>query len=220
MEKVVIFDLDGVIIDSEIEVVRNFYHFCQFINKPCSMEVAQRMAGVSYTIFADTASKFIDLPKDEIWRKMQEHNRLYRKKPDWTKALIPDSKTLLQHLHANGYRIGLASSSNEQMIADKIDSHDIRHYFEFILDGDMIKHHKPNPEIYLKMAECMKVSPENMIAIEDSVDGIKAAHDAGYYVIGRYDSRINNNTSLADYTVDNLEKLIPYFTAEGFRIPQ
>lgn len=86
---------------------------------------------------------------------------------------------LLNYLKEEGYGIGLASSSRRESVIRHLTSTGILEYFSVIVTGDMVEHSKPQPDIYLLACEEMKVAPQDAYAIEDSFNGIRAAYAAG-----------------------------------------
>lgn len=86
---------------------------------------------------------------------------------------------LLDFLKEQGYRIALASSSSRQSVLRNLERAGIASYFEEIISGDMVEHSKPRPDIYLLACEKLGVEPKAAYAIEDSPNGIRAAHGAG-----------------------------------------
>lgn len=86
---------------------------------------------------------------------------------------------LLDFLQEQGYRIALASSSSRQSVLRNLERAGLTAYFEEIISGDMVEHSKPRPDIYLLACEKLGVEPKAAYAIEDSPNGIRAAHGAG-----------------------------------------
>ena len=90
---------------------------------------------------------------------------------------------LLAYLKEKGYQIGLASSTNKEGVLSHLREANIEAYFEVIVGGDMVKHSKPNPEIYEMACRLLGVKPSEAICIEDSHNGIRSASSAGLKVI-------------------------------------
>lgn len=97
--------------------------------------------------------------------------------------LKPGLLTLLQYLKKEGYKTAVASSSSPEHIERTVCMHNIDSYFDVLVSGTSIVHSKPAPDIYLKAAELLKVSPQHAIALEDAPNGIQAAYTAGLYPI-------------------------------------
>lgn len=90
---------------------------------------------------------------------------------------------LLSYLKEEGYKIGLASSTKKENILSHLKEANITSYFDVVIGGDMVKHSKPHPEIYKKAYEALEVTPEETFCIEDSLNGIKSGYAAGLKVI-------------------------------------
>lgn len=86
-------------------------------------------------------------------------------------------------MHERGIKIGLATSTVRERAIGYLTDHDIYKYFDKLIFGDMIEHGKPAPDIYLKACEELGVQPEEAIAVEDSINGIKSAGTAGLYPV-------------------------------------
>ena len=120
------------------------------------------------------------LTEAECQTLRDESVRLFKKR--YTEKLIPMKAgvvELLEYLKEQGIRIGLASSTRKDIVERELADAGILHYFESVTGGDVVKISKPNPEIYLIACDKMQEPPEECFAIEDSFNGIRAAHAAG-----------------------------------------
>ena len=88
-------------------------------------------------------------------------------------------REILDFLRAGGYDIGLASSTSRPSVEGHLERAGIREYFRSLTTGDMVEHSKPCPDIYLMACKSLGVEPARALAIEDSPNGIRAAHSAG-----------------------------------------
>lgn len=112
---------------------------------------------------------------------------------------------LLKWCVNNNIIISLASSSNRQLVDYILDGLDIRKYFSYTVAGDEVVHVKPAPDIYEKILEMSGISKENACAIEDSAAGIKAAKSAGVFCYGYYNPTSGKqDLSEADAVIDKL----------------
>ena len=178
-DKAVIFDMDGVIFDSERlvldcwEKVGEKYHLanirevfieCIGTNKEKTKEIVHEHFGESfaYDKFAKEASLiFHDVVKS-----------------DGLPVKI-GVRELLEYLRQNGVPVGLASSTRLAVVEEELKQAGLYDYFQVVVGGDQLKRSKPNPDIYLMACEKMKVLPKDAYAIEDSYNGIRAAYGAG-----------------------------------------
>jgi len=115
-------------------------------------------------------------------------------------------KTFLESQKKTGrFKLAVATSappSNLDFVVDKLD---IKHYFDTLVNSSFVRNGKPDPEIFLKAAELMKIEPQKCIVFEDSFFGIEAAQSAGMKVIGMatnhtHKELIKCETSIDDFT--------------------
>ncbi len=181
--KAVVFDMDGVIFDSEAKVLESWLvvaekHDIQDIEK-----LFRRCLGTTYAETRRLALEFYgeDFPYDEY---KAEVSALYHERYDGGRLPTkPYIRELLEYLRSEGISIGLASSTRRQVVEQQLDWAGILHYFDKLVCGDMVSRSKPHPDIFLKACEELYVAPENAVAIEDSYNGIRSAHAAGMIAI-------------------------------------
>lgn len=177
--KAVVFDMDGVIFDSERAVMQ------------CWKEVASRhnIPDIEKAILACTGTTMVrtreimlnlygaDFPYDEYAR---ESSAIFHSRYDGGRLpMKPGVKELLTFLKKHDKKIALASSTRHQVVTDELRDADIIEYFDRIICGDMVSRSKPAPDIFLKACEALNISPSDSYAIEDSYNGIRAAHAGG-----------------------------------------
>lgn len=181
--KAVVFDMDGVIFDSERAVMQ------------CWKEVASRhnIPDIEKAILACTGTTMVrtreimlnlygaDFPYDEYAR---ESSVIFHSRYDGGRLpMKPGVKELLTFLNEHDKKIALASSTRQQVVTDELRDAGIIEYFDRIICGDMVSRSKPAPDIFLKACEELNVSPSDSYAIEDSYNGIRAAHAGGLHPI-------------------------------------
>lgn len=186
MIKACIFDLDGVIVDTA------HYHFLAWkrLAKELGIEFTEqhneRLKGVSRMQSLD-----ILLSLGDIKLSPNEKEMLANKKNSWfvdyvekiaPEEIFPGVKKLIDELRLNGMKIGLASSSKNAKTVIKL-LH-IQNDFDAIVDGNMIVHSKPHPEIFLLAAQMLGVEPRNCVVFEDAEAGVEAALAAGMKCVG------------------------------------
>lgn len=177
--KGVIFDMDGVILDSEKLYVRfwceagRFYGFpmeekhalsIRSMARPLASEKLKGVFGNSFDYEA-VRTKRVELMDDYI-----EKNGIEIKE---------GAKELLLYLTESGYKVALATATPPKRAERYLKIHDLYKYFDVTVSASMVSVGKPAPDIYLKAAEMLGISPQSCIALEDSPNGIKSASSAG-----------------------------------------
>ncbi|MGN0436889.1 MAG: HAD family hydrolase [Lachnospiraceae bacterium] len=175
----VIFDMDGVIFDSEKMViicwqeVAEKYHI-EKIEYACRQCLGSNKEAAKAK-FLEIYGK--DFPYDEY--KAEMSTLFHEKCSGGNLALKPGVIELLTYLKEKGKIIALASSTREAVVRQELMDAGILHYFRELVCGDMVSRSKPYPDIYLKACECIGVEPKNAFAIEDSYNGIRSASAGG-----------------------------------------
>mgnify|MGYP002520340344 CR=1 FL=1 len=181
--KAVVFDMDGVIFDSEKLVVLCWQEIADKYNIIGIEEQCRLCLGLNREAARQKMLEHygLDFPYDTY---KQETSADYHAKYDGGRLpMKPGIKELLQFLKENGYHIGLASSTRYEVVRQQLEDAGILPYFETLTCGDMVKKSKPEPDIFLKAAETLGVNPQDCIVIEDSYNGIRAASRACMFPI-------------------------------------
>lgn len=188
MEKAFIFDMDGVIYDSEPIHAKAKKLVLAEWGISISDERLATFVGRSSRDFYGTMVK--ENPQCRAsWQELadRKHN-LYRTmlaEDDSVKAM-PGIRDLLERIRKAGYPIGLGSSSTMEMIELVLTRLDLKDYFSVLVSGNDLPKSKPDPMIFLTVAERLGVSPSICTVIEDATAGVAAAKAAGMYCIGYY----------------------------------
>ncbi len=209
MIQTVIFDMDGVIVDTE--PVHHFayqQHFKQ-LNIEVSAELYASFTGNSTKNIYERLKSAYALHEevvDLVEVKRNLFNEAFDQKEDL--FLLDGVEALIQDLHQNGMQLVLASSSANVTIQRIFNRFDLDKYFTHKVSGEDFPKSKPHPAIFLKAAELAQTPVENCIVIEDSTNGIMAAKAAGIYCVG-YDSFHSKlqDYSLADQVISHFNEL-------------
>ncbi|MBF2707665.1 HAD family hydrolase [Flavobacterium soyangense] len=209
MIQTVIFDMDGVIVDTEpVHSYAYFQHFTE-LNIDVSKEMFTSFMGNSTrNTFQKLKELFpIDLEvEDLIQRKRTIFNDAFDNKEDL--YLIEGVEKLIKDLHQNGMQLIVASSAAKVTIDRVFKRFNLHQYFSHIVSGEDFPNSKPHPEIFEYAADLSIVSKENCIVIEDSTNGIIAAKAAGIFCIG-YNSENSKlqDLSKADIIINHFDEL-------------
>ena len=215
MIQTVIFDMDGVIVDTE--PVHRYAYYKQFAE--LNIEVTEAMY-TSFTGFS-TRNTFQTLKEqfqleqeveDLIQRKRSIFNDAFDTKADL--ELLEGVRTLIEDLYQNGIQLIVASSASKVTIDRVFTRFGLHDFFTHIVSGEDFPKSKPHPAIF-EHAVSLSIAPkENCIVIEDSTNGVKAAKAAGIYCVG-YISEHSKDQHLdeADLVINHFKEL----TAEVIR---
>ncbi|MES2567550.1 MAG: hexitol phosphatase HxpB [Bacteroidota bacterium] len=208
--KAIIFDMDGVIIDSEPlwrqAMIRSFSE----IGIPFSDDHCRITTGLRFKEVA------------EYW--FNEHNITHITVDDFDKLVIErlceliqmEGKTMsgvVEALHffkEKGLKIGIGTSSNTKLMNTVVDVLNIRHYFDVLCSAEHMDYGKPHPQVYLTCSRELNVHPTHCLVIEDSVNGIVAGKAAQMRVLAIPEEINKNNPKfmIADYNVGSLMEVI------------
>ena len=216
MKKAVIFDMDGLMIDSE-RVTYNEYvkKLAQLGHHDFTEELYRNCLGKNKQgicqVFIDHYGQ--DFPMDEVWDDVHvwidESLRQYVPKK---KGLVE----LLEYLKANNYKTIVATSSGRARVDEILKNADLTKYFDDTICGDEVTHGKPHPEIFLTACQKLGVAPEDALVLEDSEAGILAAYDGRIDVICVPDMKYPEPQFVEKVTkiVDSLDEVIDYLKAQ------
>lgn len=205
--KAVVFDMDGVLIDSEPVYLRHTAGMLGEEYPQVTEEAMHPTVGMrtkEYRMFmADLLRMEAESPE---FNALIE--RVYRDcHVDYRAIMRPELPKLLRELRNMGVKIALASSSSISNIHQVLDECGIREFFDSVVSGDAFVHAKPDPEIYLCTFKRLGVLPQECLVVEDSTYGVAAGAASGAYVAAVKDMRFPFDQSPADVRIDSLTEI-------------
>ncbi len=209
MLKAVIFDMDGVIIDSEPMHNKAYHDMFDEVGIDVSDEFYESFTGQSTINICKRLCDHFNLtetPETLVALKRKHYKRFFESNSDL--ALIDGVLDLIKDYHSNGLTLVLGSSAAMTSINQIFERFDLDPYFVAKLSGGDLKASKPHPEIFIKAAEASGFNKEECIVIEDSTNGIKAAKAANIFCVG-FDSfhSKNQDYSIADMVITDFKEI-------------
>lgn len=196
MLKAILFDMDGVIVDTEPLHHMAYKHMFNKVGIEVSEQLYHSFTGQSTLNICKRLCQFFNLeqqPELLVQIKRTYFTKLFFE--DDSLQLIPGVEDLIKDYFYNGLTLILASSASMFTINNVLSRFQLDPFFKDKLSGADLVASKPHPEIFLKAAKSANAHPKECIVIEDSTNGIKAAKSAGMYCIG-YQSK---NSKIQDY---------------------
>jgi beta-phosphoglucomutase len=190
--KACLFDLDGVLVDTAVYHFQAWKNLGKNFDYELTEEQNEELKGISRVASLDRiltwAQKEASQEQKNKWLIEKNENYLELISNMNPSEILPGVLDFLQEIKAQGYLIALGSASkNAEVILRKTG---LISWFDAIIDGNHVQKSKPDPEVFLKGAEALGVSPENCIVFEDASAGIEAAKRAGMKAIGIGDPSI------------------------------
>lgn len=203
MLKGIIFDMDGVIVNSEVSYLANVQKFMKKYNYDISFKELMYAIGRS---------------DRQIWKyfygllKQKTPNKLYleflefeaKHLPSYKEIVIPEFEKLICRLKDLNLKYALASSSPMRRINEMLALNNFEKIFDYKVTGEAFKVSKPNPEIFLNAVENLGFTVEECLVIEDTTNGVLAANRANIQVIGYRHTEYIADLSTANYCISNL----------------
>lgn len=208
MIQAVIFDMDGVIIDSEFEYLKQDFAFAKKKNPSITLPDLFGMVGSSREDAWSCMARAIN--NGQTWQELRDEFRADRdvySEMDYRKIFRPEIPAILEQIHNMGLKLALASSTQMAIIERVLDENNIRSYFSVVVSGAQFKRSKPDPEIYHYTAAQLEVPESQCLVIEDSTFGITAASRAGMKIAALIDPRFGFDQSLAHYRMESLTEI-------------
>lgn len=218
MLKAIIFDMDGVLIDSESK------HY---------PVLKQLLAEYGYNYTLEHFLCYCGMPDVEMWPKLLAKSKLdadpeimhrlhwerYQQYLDeYGLPSFPGTAQLLQSLKQEGYLLAVASASLSDVIEDYMQRLGYSQYFDCVVSAQSCAHGKPEPDVFLLASEQIGVPPQDCLVIEDSRNGMIAAQRAGMKWVGFCGAEIPTDMSYAPFTFSDYRDITPYDFEKWYRL--
>lgn len=206
MKRSVVFDMDGVIVNTEyFYFKRRMEFFYKLKIKPGSKKIEDFIGLTNSMIWK------VLIPSDINKRKtlQEKYIKYCNEHPAYfPKLLNPSVKKLFRELKSKKINIAIASSSAKNEILRMLEECQLKSYVDFVISGEECKKSKPDPEIYTLAVSALKSLPKEVIAVEDSKLGIRSGKSAGLTVAALVQKDYYVDQSEADYKINDLLELI------------
>ena len=183
MIKAVVFDMDGVMFDTERQSHQAMLAVGKQLGMPGIEEYSVECLGANSTSVRENFERRYGqmMKQEDFWKATRQYRKDRGQEDD-----VP-IKTglieLLDYLKEHGYRIAVATSTDYEKVMHNFDVTGVQGRFDAVVCGNMIQHSKPAPDIYLRAAELLGVDPSECMALEDSPNGIRSGAAAGMYTV-------------------------------------
>ena len=205
--RAVIFDMDGVLADSEPAFFEAVNEVLVPTGKRIDWERYQQLLGTSVSTTWDGVLQMLDLEADDVQPYLDRYGDTLLEVLRRPRPLLPGVDTIMKELKRRAVPIGLATSSWQAWVEALLGAVGLPlDTFEAVVWRQMAERGKPAPDLYLKAAELLHVAPDRCIAVEDTPSGIASAKEAGMYAVQvRAASTAFPPIGDADLVLDSLE---------------
>ena len=206
--KAVIFDLDGVLVDSGEFHKQSWYDLARVEGFSLTDEFFYSTFGMqNYQIIPQMLGT--DVTPEEIERLSVLKEQRFRELVADKLTLLDGVPELIEKLKSSGFLLAVGSSAPWVNLDFMLRQVKIDNCFDTLVCGDEITHSKPAPDTFLKAAEKLSVSPDRCVVVEDAVQGVEAAIAAGMATVAITTTRSRQELDQADVIVDSMTELNP-----------
>ena len=218
MKQCVIFDMDGVICHTNPHHVKAFEAFFDNYKVPYSEEEFEEHMYGKHNGYIMSHFFKRSVVGDELKKLEDEKESIFREIYKDKVEAIPHYLKFLNQLKSRNFKTAVATSAPRANLDLIIKALKIEDEMDSMMSSEDVKHHKPDPEVYLKSAERVGVAPSHCIVFEDSFSGVSAALNAGMKVVGVLSTHTKEqlppcNFYINDYSEINVEKVLELLKA-------
>ncbi|MBO4218495.1 MAG: HAD family phosphatase [Erysipelotrichaceae bacterium] len=210
MIRAILFDLDGVLIDSEAYEQRLNARFLEEYNYKTDISAFTSIIGIGAGMDWRAILKEHMDPRDDKDELLDRWVELMDSKRDdypFDQLMFPEVPEVLRQLKKEGYKLAVCSSSSQYYVDRAIDLCGIREYLDLAVSGHQFNRCKPFPDVYYHARDQFDLTSDECLVVEDSVNGILAGLNAGMKVVARKDNTFGMDQSAADYMIGDLRQL-------------
>jgi beta-phosphoglucomutase len=211
MFEAAIFDWDGTLADTRVPIVVSFHRALKENGLDVATEYIERRIGIGASDTFREILRSQNRPVDEVLVKglVARKSEIQVELAEQVQ-LFPGAEELLASLQGQ-LHVALASMNKRTVIGHLLKIKGLEECFEYVMTGDKVSHSKPDPEIFLKTAEALRVAPERCVVFEDSIFGVKAAKAAAMSCIA---------VTTGVYSREELQKEKPDLIVESLNSPE
>jgi AHBA synthesis associated protein len=210
--RAIVFDLDGVLVDTEAVNVGAARAGFEAVGFPLSDEDERTIVGRHPDDYVPLLVERHGVPQELLPQLREVQQATYQRDHSRVDP-IPTAPETLHGLRAAGWRLAVATSSGRANALEILERIGVRDLLEFVLTKDDVARRKPAPDIYLLAVERFALRPEEVVVVEDSPHGITAAKAAGLRCIARRTAYVDpEETARADRSIGKLRELLNLLT--------
>ena len=206
-KKAVIFDMDGVLVDSEKYYIKLITEAFALNGKKVDERELYSIIGADEQRSLEYICTLVKRLGEEEPLKRDIFARLQDSRPEYRELLFDEVPDMLENLLTKGYILAIASSSSMKAIRRMLEETGLAKYFKVVVSGEEFVKSKPDPAIYNYAVERLGLKKEECVIIEDSAYGIEAGKRAGIDVIAVSRENAGQRQDRADLIIDTLRKL-------------
>jgi HAD superfamily hydrolase (TIGR01509 family) len=206
--KAVVFDLDGVLVDSEELNIRSALEALRALGRTPGPGEAARIVGRHPADYLPELGSRLGMSEDDVRRALRIQMEIYVRLWGEKARLRDGARDVLARLRGRGLRLGLATSAGRRHVAVCLDKFGLGGMFEVVLTRDDVSRRKPDPEVYIACLARFGLPPGQLVVVEDSIHGVRAARAAGVRCIAIRTAQTPEDTlDGADAMVSSLGEL-------------